>query len=47
MAFDLGSLVMVLSKVGVITSPELMFAVVSLMTSELLPVPAEVYGRTR
>ena len=47
MAFDLGSLVMVLSKVGMITNPELTFAVVSLVTSELLPAPDEVYGRTR
>ena len=37
MALDLGSLVMVLSKVGTITNPELMFAVVSLVVSELSP----------
>ena len=42
MALDLGSLVMVLSKVGTITNPELRFAVVSLVVSELSPVPAEL-----
>jgi hypothetical protein len=42
MALDLGSEVIVLSKVGTITNPELMFAVVSLVASELSPVPAEL-----
>ena len=46
-AADLGSLVMVSSKVGIITNPELMFAVVSILVLELGPVPAELYGLTR
>ena len=41
-AFDLGSLVMVLSKLGTITNPELMFAVVVVVVAELLPAPAEL-----
>ena len=41
-ASDLRSLVMVSSKVGIITNPELMFAVVSIVDLELGPVPAEL-----
>jgi hypothetical protein len=41
-AFDLGSVVIVLSKVGMITKPELIFAVVAVVTLELLPVAAEL-----
>ena len=47
MAFDLGSEVIVLSKVGTITNPELVLAVAARVVSELLPIPDELYGRTR
>jgi len=42
MALDLGSEVIVLSKVGTITNPDPTFAVASLVLSELSPVPAEL-----
>ena len=42
MALDLGSLVIVLSKVGMITNPELVLAVSARVTSRLLLVPDEL-----
>ena len=39
-AFDLGLLVIELSKVGLMTKPELVLAVAANIVSELLPVPA-------
>ena len=39
---DLGSVVMELSKAGLITNSELLIEVVALVTSEFLPVLAEL-----
>ena len=48
MALDLGSEVIVESKVGMITRPVLVFAVAAAVVSEFQPpIPAASYGRIR